>query len=50
MTGELQQVAQSLSVAASTGAGPGGGPTGPAAGTDEPGADDDVIDADFSEG
>ena len=50
LSGELQQVAQSLSAAASTGAGPSGGPTGPEAATNEPGADDDVIDADFSEG
>ena len=50
LTGELRQIAQSLSVAASTGAGASGGPTGSAAGANEPGADDDVIDADFSEG
>jgi molecular chaperone DnaK len=50
LTGELRQIAQSLSVAAAGGAGPGSGTAGSGPGNGEPHADDDVIDADFSEG
>jgi molecular chaperone DnaK len=50
LTGELAQVAQGLSVAAASGAGAQGNGAGqPPEGTGRPGADDDVIDADFSE-